>query len=76
MPDPVRGVSPRELQDLYRAAVAEGCTLSQNRKGHLTVVLPNGRRFTGPKTASDNRAVLNARSTLRNLGLRLGRKNP
>ena len=64
-------VKPKELGDLYRATLEEGCTVQISARTHVVVVLPDGQEFHGPLTSGNRRSVLNTRTRLRRLGLSL-----
>jgi hypothetical protein len=62
-------VKPRELREMYGRAIELGCTVELTGKNHIKVTTPKGEAIFGALTASDQRAVKNARSLLRRYGI-------
>jgi hypothetical protein len=64
------GVRPKELGDVYRAAMAAGCTCHVTKGTHVKVSFPKGGSLTGPLTGG-GRADKMMRSRLRRAGIEL-----
>lgn len=66
----LNSVRPKELADVYRAAIAAGCTCYVTKGTHVKVMLPGGRSVNGPLTGA-SRADKMMRSRLKRAGLEL-----
>lgn len=64
----LRSVKPKEMRLLYQEAVSNGAVAQVTGSGHLRLSL-NGQVFFGSRSASDVRAIKNAHSTLRKMGM-------
>lgn len=67
----LRGVTPKDLRDVYAQALALGCTAEITGGNHVRIRLPGGGSMCGPLTSSDRRGALNVRTRLRHRGLDL-----
>mgnify|MGYP001034330959 CR=1 FL=1 len=67
------GVKPRELADVYRAAMAAGCTCHVTKSTHVKVTAPGGGSINGPLTGA-GRADKMMRTRLRRIGVVLDEK--
>ena len=66
----LNSVKPKELADVYRAAIAAGCTCYVTRGTHVRVMIPDGGSVNGPLTGGA-RADKSMRTRLRRAGLGL-----
>lgn len=63
-------VKPKELGQVYRDAIAAGCTCFVTRGTHVKVLLPGGGSVNGPLTGA-GRADKMMRTRLKRAGLEL-----
>ena len=66
----LNSVRPKELGDVYRAAMAAGCTCHVTKGTHVKVTAPGGGSCNGPLTGS-GRADKMMRTRIRRLGVEL-----
>lgn len=60
--------SDSNYRSLFKAAVAQGFTVSTTRGGHIKIMSPQGGLYFAAATPSDRRAFANLRSGLRRIG--------
>ncbi len=59
----------KEFRPMLDAAIAAGWTVTGTKGGHVKWKSPQGKMVVTSRTPSDHRAMHNARSSLRRLGL-------
>lgn len=66
----LNSVKPKELAEVYRAAIEQGCTCYVTKGTHVKVSFPEGGSVQGPLTGG-SRSDKMMRSRLRRAGLEL-----